>query len=269
MGNIIVSWSPVHGQSATTSNVVALASAMSLRESYRSLLTHTQLSYSTMEAMYAKNNTSFNDSGLLALERLVKSNLLKADAIRDYTETVYKDRLDFLSGKKDGLEGGEEKEQLLQAILKTAKEKYDFLWIDAHSGVRSQMSKEILEQADLVLVNLPQNKFILERFFNGTDFPKQLEGKPYIILISKYDDKSGFSLRNIKRQFKVKEPLYAIPYATAFQDAANQESIVEFFYRILNVPKKHDLYPFSQSLDKINQVILKQLDFKRAEDDWE
>ena len=86
MGNIIVSWSPVHGQSATTSNTVSLAAMMSLDQPYRSLLTHTQLSFSTMEAMFKKSGTDgLEDSGLKALERLVKSKLLTPQAIPDYT----------------------------------------------------------------------------------------------------------------------------------------------------------------------------------------
>ena len=268
MGHIIVSWSPVHGQSASTSNTIAVASTMALHQPYKSLLTHTQRSYSTLDAILGKGETNvFQDSGFTALERLVKSNLLKPDAIADYTETVYKDRLDFLSGSQRS-NTDESYETILKSILKQAKEKYDFIWIDAHSGLHHPLTNEILKQADLILVNLPQNRYVLERFFNNTDFPEACKTTPYFILISQYDSIAGFSLRNIKRQFKVKEPMFAIPHSTAFRDAVNQESVLDFFYRTLRASKKDGVYPFVDSLLQVNQAILKKLDYTRAEDEW-
>lgn len=269
MGNIIVSWSPVTGQSASTSNTIAVASTMALHQSYKSLLTHTQRSTSVLDELYGKGDSDvFQDSGLTALERLVKSNLLKPDAIADYTETVYKDRLDFLSGSQRG-DSEESSEMIIKTILRQAKEKYEFVWIDAQSGTDHPLTNDILNQADLILVNLPQNRFALERFFNKTDFPEAFQEKPYFILISPYDKNAGFSLRNIKRQFKVKEPIFAIPYNTNFRDAINQDTVLDFFYRTMRVNKKDGAYPFVDALSQVNQAILKRLEYTtRAEDDW-
>ncbi len=265
MGNIIVNWSPIHGQGATTSNTVALASIFALEQPYRSLLTHTQASFSTMETMYRKGEKSgFRDSGVLALERLVKSKLLKPEAVSDYTETIYKSSLDFLPANRDSYDG-EETERLIQPILKAAAQQYDFLWIDAHSGTANVRTCEMMKQADLILVHLPQNKYILEQFFSEKGMPAELEGKRYFIILSQYDADAGYSLRNIKRQFKIQVPMYSIPYTTGFRDAANQETVSEYFVRSNKSQKGDPAFSLLNSVRKINEAVLKELGFKGAE----
>lgn len=234
MGSQIVSWSPVHGQSATTSNTVALASLFALEQSYHSLITHTQLTFSTLEFLYTQGERAgFDDGGMEALERLVKSKLLKADAIGDYTDKIYSKRLDLLVGSKKEWESPEESDKFLRAILKVAKDHYDAIWIDAHSGTFNQTSRVLLKDADLVLVNLPQNKYVIDKFFSGETFPNELKDKPCIILISNYDEEATYSIRNIKRSHKMKNLILPIHYSTGFKDASNQRAVTDFFYRAM------------------------------------
>jgi len=198
MGKTIVSWSPVEGQGATTSHTIALASILSLNVGHRSLLTHTQLAPSAMEEMYRQKKTDdFDDGGIDGLERLVKSKLLKSDDVPAYTNTIYKSHLDFLAGKNSNQQS-EGDSQILNTILRAACEQYDFIWIDAEAGVNSLKTRDLLAKADLVLVNLPQNKHIIKQFMEA--LPTELQDKPYFILLSQYDEKASYTLRNIKRQ---------------------------------------------------------------------
>lgn len=265
LGKTIVNWSPVQGQSATTSHTIALSSVLSLDQSYRSLLTHAQLSYATMDSIYSKaKKGGYEDGGVIALERLVKSKLLKPEDVPDYTETIYKNRLDFLSGSMREEDNADSKK--LHVILRAAQVKYDFVWIDVQAGTKDQTTVELLKNADIVLVNLPQNKFIIEKFFD--DIPKELKDKTYFVLIGQYDLNANYSIRNIKRQLKVKVPIFTIPYATGFRDAVNQESVTEFFVRTMRVEKGDLLYPFIDSVRKVNNELLKQLGYTRVEEDW-
>lgn len=267
MGKLIVSWSPIHGQGATTSNVISLSAMMALDESYKSLITHTQMSHSTLESVYMKKDDfSFNQSGMVALERLVKSNLLTPDAVPDYTQSIYNSSLDLLPGRTNET-NSEESARVRKTILQAASEHYDLLWIDAHSGTRSFTTKSLLKEADLVLVNLPQNKFVLEQFFNE-DLPEELVGEKFIILISNYDEKAGLSIRNIKRTYKPSTPVFPIPYTTGFRDAMNQGSVSEFFYRAKTVEKKDSLFPFIDAIRKVNSFVFKEVGSERMEEEW-
>ncbi|MBO0589265.1 MULTISPECIES: hypothetical protein [unclassified Sporosarcina] len=263
MGKTIVNWSPVHGQSATTSHTIALSSMLSLDQSYRSLLTHAQLSYATMDSIYSDSKKpGFEDGGVVALERLVKSKLLKPEDVPNYTETIYKNRLDYLSGSMR--EGDNSDGKKLNVILHAAQVEYDFVWIDVQAGTKDRTTVELLKNADFVLVNLPQNKYIIEKFFD--DIPEELKDKPYFVLIGLYDLNANYSIRNIKRQLKSKVPIFTIPYATGFRDAVNQESVTEFFVRMLRVEKGDLLYPFIDSVRDVNIALLKKLGYARSED---
>lgn len=269
MGKIVVSWSTVHGQSGTTANAVALSALFALEQPYRSLLTHTQHEYMNLESLFVKEQraSGFDDGGMAALERLVKSKMLKPEAVSDYTDTIYKGRLDLLVGNPKGEDSLEETDHTLRTILQVAKHHYDVLWIDSHSGVKRPATRTLLQDADLVIVNLPQNRYILERFFSGQDFPEELKDKPYMVLISMYDEKAAYSVRNIKRKFKVKAPILTVPYATGFRDAANQQEVAQYFHRHLQAKKTDDSYSLISSLRKVNASLSKQLGFATLEDD--
>lgn len=264
MGKTIVSWSPVAGQGATTSNTVGLASVMALENAHRSLLATTQLTTNAAGLSRKSKASVFDDSGIDGLERLIKSKLLKPNDIQVYTDTIYKSSLDYLPGRMSG----REKDEVLNVILHIAKEQYDFIWIDAESGITSSQTQDLLTKADLILISLPQNSHVIENFM--ANIPKQLQDKPYFILVSQYDEKASYSLRNIKRQNRVAAPLFAIPYATAYRDAMNQNSVAEFFIRAMTVEKRDSLYSFIQSLKTINSAIVKQLGYTNVleDGDW-
>lgn len=265
MGKTIVSWSPVHGQGATTSNLAALASSFALDYSATNLITHTQLNFSSLETLSGKNLVAdgFEESGIAALERLAKSSLLKPAAVMDYTEAIYRHRLDILGGKKSI----ENYEHLMEVLLAVTKDAYDVSWVDAHSGTRNQLTHSLLESADIVLVNLPQNRFVLDRFFSGEDFPEVLKMKKCIYLISCYDSNSSFSLRKIKRCYKITQPTFAVPISTYFKDAANSMKLSEFFYKNMDLDKQRPMYEFLYQLKKINKFIAKEIGLNRQVDE--
>lgn len=268
MGKTIVSWSPIHGQGTTTSNVAALAAHFALTYAHKSLITHTQLNYSTLESLFGKEMTNSRgfDSGIQALERLATSGLLKADAVRDYTETVYKDRLDLLGGTQNQ---SIETPQLLEVLLNVAEDAYDLVWIDAHSGIRSNISKRLIKKADLVVVNLPQNRFVLEQFFSVDGYPNELKGKEIIIIVSQYDSHVKPGITKIKSKYSKVHPVFAINYSSKFKDSANKGEITELFYRVTNSSKGLDISDFVDSLAKVNKFISKKLHLEEIEEEDE
>lgn len=272
--NTIVSWSPIHGQAGNTSNTMALATHMALSNSnLRSLLTHNLMSLSTLEGILDKEQSSkFDDKGMDALGRLVRSNLLKGEAIQDYTSTVIPKRLDFLSGSKRAYDTSE-KEIIWRRVLDVAKQHYDLIWIDLHAGDRQALTKSLLSEADLIVVNLPQNNNVLERFFSGEDFPEELKGKKYIVVIGMYDaEVTTLSVKNIKRKYKVNAPIFPISYSSQYRNAANNKRVEEFFYMGMKRNKQNPSYTFINDVQSINEYIQKEFfkknDWEEDEEDW-
>lgn len=255
-----MSWSPVHGQGTTTSNIAALASHYALNYPNYSVITHTQLNYSSLESLFGKSKTAvkgFEDSGLVAIERLINSKLIKSDAVYDYTETIYANRLDLLGG---AYSYKEVTNTMIDTLINVIGAAYDIVWIDAHSGTRSDVTIKTLEHADIILVNLPANKFVLDHFF-FEEFPKVLEGKMVIYLISQYVENTQFNIRKIKRMYKVKDPIFPVPFSTKFRDASNKSNISDFFYtKAGNANKSKESAEFMNALKKVNKYIHKKVE---------
>ncbi|MDD1505222.1 hypothetical protein PVA17_21100 [Lysinibacillus sp. CNPSo 3705] len=265
MGKTIVSWSPVKGQGCT-SNTAALAAVFALNYQVNSLITHTQFSESILEEVFNKAHKMVGfDSGLKALERLAKSVLLKPEAVIDYTETIYNNRLDILGGSQTH-QGDME---ILQTLLNVTKEAYDLVWIDTETGPPNEMTEKVLKAADVILVTLPQNKFVLDRFFTQKEYPAFLDEKNVVYLVGSYDPEAALSVRKIKGNYKLKNKVMPVLYSHLFNDAFNTNSLTEFFHRNKSVSKKHPVYEFTDGLKTINHFLAKQVDLVRKGDDEE
>ena len=102
----IAFWSPVHGQTATTSNALALGCMMGIDYRLRMLLTHNHFVKSTMEAslmgkeFLEGNGNELKDIGIDALSRYIRYNRLDEDSLKSYTKTLLRNRLDLLIGTR-------------------------------------------------------------------------------------------------------------------------------------------------------------------------
>lgn len=264
MGFKVVNWSPIHGQGNTTSNTTALSLLYSIENQVKNLLTHTQLQYSSMEFLLNREqkDASFNSSGVKAIERLMKSRLLKAESIGDYTDTILKNRLDLLGGSSEEVDS-----KLLQTVIDVANNNYDLIWIDAHSGVRNQATRELLELANVVFIHLPHNKFILDEFFNENGgIPEQIKKKPHVFIISQYSKEAALNIKKIKRLYGIDNAVFGIPYSQSFKEATNSQKTTEYILKRFNINKKHVDFTYINSLREINLHLAKGIKLERERD---
>ncbi|MFD5853169.1 hypothetical protein ACFWGC_23745 [Cytobacillus pseudoceanisediminis] len=262
--SIIGFWGTVHGQVSTTSNVIAISTMLALENQIKTMITQTQSSHSTLESSLVKGTNdggllTFSDTGLDALERLARSNRLTPDKVSDYTLSLLKGRLELLAGAvRPDASTFDNISEVIDLILAVAKECYELCFIDAHSGTKNDITKRVLKESDLIVVNLNQNIHVLNRFFQKDDYLSELDSKPYIIVISQYDPKSHLTVKNIQRKYKCKAPIFTVPYNTNFRDACNQQNVMEYFLRARNFTKKHPDYFFVNEIRKIANAIVKQ-----------
>lgn len=256
---MIVNWSPVKGYSGATSNMLAVVSVLSIEESYNSLLIDMNRVKSTANSLMDRGVKGVDyDNGFLAIKRLVKSNLLTAANLENCTETVYKGRLDYLPCARTGM-SEEETEQMDEIVLGTSLGIYDLVWVDVDSGDSDAATRRILEGADIVLVNLPQDKHVIEHFYASDQYTRELEGKSYIIVIGKYNSTIKYSLRSVRREQTIKSPVYGVPYYVPYQNAANKKEIYEFFQRELIEQRTRESRKFTREVKKITKGVIKLL----------
>ncbi|MGY3386799.1 hypothetical protein ACVWZB_004753 [Paenibacillus polymyxa] len=271
---IIAFWSPDHGR-GNTANAVAVGTMMGLDYDIRTLIAQTQSNRTNLETVFMKaKEVQFRNlinpvsSGIDNLERLVKSRRLSAESISNNAISLESGRLDLLKGTQKKVDS-EEYPAIAAAIFSEAKRYYQSIVLDLHSGHKDGVTKQLVKEADLVVVNLSQDRFLLERFIRQEDWPEELENKRKIILIGQYDKNSKYNLSNIKRNFKVQDPLFGLSYCPGYRDAFNDMDVLNWFRRTRNAGKNHPSYLFFQELRKVTKELLVQIgvntDIKRIE----
>ena len=167
----IVFWSPDANATGQTHACIAISSLMAIEEEYSNLVVHGHWKSKKIESAFTpydmlKRMNIFNSSGvgITALSRLVESNKITAESIRNYAKPVLKQRLDIMYGTN--VSSREQFVQLtksLQKVIKNSTEAYDFVWIDLPKGVDKKYIIDILRDADFVICTINQDAILLEK----------------------------------------------------------------------------------------------------------
>jgi cellulose biosynthesis protein BcsQ len=108
--------------------------------------------------------------------------------------------------------------------------------IDSNSG-DDKLSFKLMENADLIVVNLTQHRYVLDKFFNdyGDRF---LENEKVFYLFGDYDDNSSYNINNFRRKYRKfihQKNSGVIPYCTKYLDAQNDSEVIKFMKDGLNL----------------------------------
>ncbi|MBW7475209.1 hypothetical protein K0T92_10660 [Paenibacillus oenotherae] len=272
---LVAFWGPVHGQVRTTSNMVAIATTIALDHHVRILMTHTHFERSTLEKAYTKlrhvNSPTLGAIGMDAIERLVQCGMLTPEGIRDNAESIIKDRLDIISGPMNQEIAGFRK--VLPHIFDSYKRFYELLFIDVSSGTRNELSSLVMKHADLIVVNVNQNKSVLDPFFAKEEWLSVLDEKPIVYCIGSYERNSKLTRSRMAKLYGIpKKRIGYVPHNVRYMDAQNDQHIIDYLLRARMVEKKflefNDEVYFTQSVRNMGDCILDALDmYFVAEDD--
>lgn len=259
--SLVTMWSPKHGECGNTANTMAIASLLGLEYELHTLVTQTHRIYSNLELGFLKANEAKlgnqfqHHHGLDELERLFRSRRLNLNTVMDQAVILERNRLDLLVGTSkpdDSLY--QSLRDVLIPIFQIAIQKYHIVLTDIHAGTQNEMSRLLMDAAALTIINLSQNKTILDRFFQE-DY-EQFQQKPHLIVIGQYDPDSKYTLKNIKRHYQLRQPLYGIPYCSDYRDAQNDKDVLGWFRRNRNLSKSHPNYYFFQEVRKVIRSML-------------
>jgi len=245
-----------------------LACALYIAQNYecKTLITHTYHEESNLESSFF-GQRNFEDSGINSINRLVKSGELSSIDFETYTNNIIPNRLDMLIGSNMA-----NKEIFIKnigknitTILNSADDYYDLTFIDLSSTIKDELSKKILKISDVIVVNLSQEEKLLVNFFKNDMKIIRSYNKPIIFVIGKYDFESKCSKKYIQTNFKIKEPVYYIPYHTDFLDSMNNHKVYKFFLQG-SEEKSINTLRFFECLEILGQAILDnhEEEFKEA-----
>lgn len=241
MGKVVACWSNVHGQPRTTSNMIAVATTIALEYGKRCIVAQTHFNLNNLES-YLIGNREFNkdlitDSGLDGLARSIKLQPLDGETIDNYSVSLINNKLMLLPGttSENRKVFKDDMGKTISIILKEISKHHDLVFVDLNSG-EDEVSKLVLAKADIVIVNLCQNKSVLDNYVTSG----LRDDKKMMYLIGSYDKESSYNLKNLKFLYKPlsMKVMSTIPYNTEFMDAQSDGSVLKFLRKNIAAKKE-------------------------------
>lgn len=260
----IVFWSPVVTSMGQTHASIAISTLMAIEEDFSNLLLHAHWQAKKIESSFTdyvslKAQNVFNSSsiGITALARLVESNKLSPESIRNYAKPVLKQRLDVMYGTN--VSSREQFNQLtnsLGAVIKKSAETYDLVWIDSPKGVEKEYITEVLKSADYIICTMSQEEVFLDEAMEKYFQNDIIKDKPKMLLMCDYEPKSKYNIQNIRRKYGIKEQIHCIPHNYVFTDACNDGAVIDFFYKNLGADKNDYNGYFITEIRNVTKTVL-------------
>ncbi len=245
---IIAFWSDEEKETGQTMSMVALSTYMAIEHNYRILNVSSNFKDETLENSYwdltkmnnlvksiSDNNVSQIglESGIEGLVKIINSNKTSSNIVSNYTKIVFKDRLDVLCAPKtQNYEEYSQIASLYPSILQVADRSYDLVFIDVSKKMPKEQVKQILELADVIIVNLTQKLKIIDDFIKLKEENDFFKKNNILINIGRYDKFSKYNIKNITRYMREKKDVHAIPYNTLFFESCSEGKVAEFFLRL-------------------------------------
>lgn len=245
---IISFWNPTEtAQTGNTATMVAVANSIAIRNPrYKMLLAQTHFSDLKMESSYfnmdklaSKGNLDdITDTGVDALERLLRSNKISPESIQIYSKPKG-NSIEVLYGsfKNDRDSYNRVLETIPFMLLDYASQSYDLVMVDLTKGTSTKEVNDILQKSDIIVVTMNQDKEVLKQMLKQFNTLKILQEKPIIPVFARYDRWISYSARNILRNFNFKfdkKDVYTIPYNSQYFDACNDGKSLDFFIENMN-----------------------------------
>lgn len=258
-------WSPLHGQTGTTSNLLITSLISGIKYKKQGLITQTQFNLNNLEAPLIGGNTKdlntqgyFRDVGIDALIRGFKAARLDKETVENCCVTLKNTNIILLPGTtKTNQEAFDTDMDLVaKALFKAIENVIDIVFVDVGAG-GNPISLKILNDSDLVVVNLNQNVELIDYYF--TRYKNMINTKIFY-LFGNYDDNSKYNIFNLRRMYKdIKNSNSAvIPYSTKYRDVIADTKVIDFVRENIRCTEIEENYYFISKAIEATEKILKQ-----------
>lgn len=264
----LVVWSNQAGHSKVTSSVAAMAALDAITSERKSCVLSTVHNSSYLQVPFmgvAKENLReyYQNTGIDVLLRTIKSGTAQAKDIMDSSTQMINGRLNVFTGTTVSNPTFYESTIMgaMSPLCKALDTTFDIAWIDTTSGV-NRVSANMLKEADIIIVGLPQSEMIVEDFFANYSF----DFNKVMFIFGDYDKDRKFSCANACKKYKKymnKDNTAYILHNAGFGDACDSGKLLPFM-QINNKAKKSDEnYEFMMSVRKALKVLESVQEHKR------
>ena len=218
-------------------------------------------SYFNTDKLASKGNLDdITDTGVDALERLLRSNKISPESIQIYSK-LKGTSIEVLYGSfKNDKDSFNRVLETIPFMLEYATQCYDLVLVDLTKGTSVKEVNDILQKSDLIVVTLNQDKEVLKDMMKQFNSLKILQEKPVIPVFARYDRYLTYNAKNVVRTFNFKfdkRETYTIPYNSQYFDACNDGKSLEFFIENMNadIATERNGYFISEAAKVADRVI--------------
>lgn len=240
-------WSPSRHNCAVTSNLVCISIMFSNMYLFKSLIIENHLQRNKINDLinfrtnhnYICENKNYHERYIGMNSILYELSLMQntyntrelcggkvVKILENVTEEILCNHLYYIptDNRINKILFESETNKHIKSILKASEEFADLTFIDTgNSNIIG--TKEVLDEADLVIVNLSQDPSELHNFFKN--YPSILSKS--LILISNYDKKSYFNQKKIIQTYLLDQSNIAtVPYNTNYKEALRCGKLIGF-----------------------------------------
>ena len=246
--SVVTFWNDKKEQTGKTLSAVAVATYMAIEHNYKILVISTGFNDKTLDncfwkekkakknfGIFGPNTNVAMENGIEGLSKMVKSNKISPESITNYTRIIFKDTLEILQSFKGNRENYEEIKDHYIDVINLANRYYDLVFVDLDMELGNDVINTILENSNLIVASLSQRLTSIDSFIEKREEMPILKSKKTLILISRYDRYSKYTVKNISRYMGEKNKVSTIPYNTLFFEACEEAKVVDLFLSIRKI----------------------------------
>ena len=246
--SVVTFWNDKKEQTGKTLSAVAVATYMAIEHNYKILVISTGFNDKTLDncfwkekkakknfGIFGPNTNVAMENGIEGLSKMVKSNKISPESITNYTRIIFKDTLEILQSFKGSKENYEEVKENYVDVINLANKYYDLVFVDLDMELGNEVINTILENSNLIVASLSKRLTSIDNFIEKREEMPILKSKKTLILISRYDRYSKYTVKNISRYMGEKNKVSTIPYNTLFFEACEEAKVVDLFLSIRKI----------------------------------
>ena len=246
--SIVTFWNDKKEQTGKTLSAVAIATYMAIEHNYKILVISTGFNDKTLDncfwkekrtkknfGIFGPNTNVAMENGIEGLSKMVKSNKISPESITNYTRIIFKDTLEILQSFKGTKENYDEIKEHYIDVINLANRYYDLVFVDLDMELGNDIINSILENSNIVVASLSQRLTSIDNFIEKREEMPILKSNKTLILISRYDRFSKYTVKNISRYMGEKNKVSTIPYNTLFFEACEEAKVVDLFLSIRKI----------------------------------
>lgn len=273
---VVTFWNNTEEQCGTTSSSIALATQVAVGHNIKVLLISTGFNNTIIKdsfwvekkkskfSLFSSNMSELDNSGVEGLDRVIRSNRISPEIIKDYTKVLLTDRLEVLLGIDGNIGQYDLIKERYSQIIALASKYYDLVVVDLDNKIGEQSKIDILNESDIVVAMVSQRAKQVRKIADMINENKILKKDKTIMAIGKYMEQTKYNAKNISRNvLKLRDTINTIPYNSLFFGSSQEGKVLDLFMNYFNVKEKDENYFFIQEIKRLYETIQMKLSMMR------